>query len=63
MQGSSVNPPLATVNSQIEVNNSCNCCCFPWRRSTRQIDATTEIVRTEKKVDVAKDHVFQPEKK
>lgn len=58
MQGSAIGPPIATVHSKIEVNNSCNCCCFPWRRRKQAIDAMTEIVRTDRKVEGLRDNVF-----
>lgn len=58
MQGSAIGQPIATVHSKIEVNNSCNCCCFPWRRRRQQIDALTEIVRTDRKASQARDNVF-----
>lgn len=61
MQGSAVGPPIATVHSRIEVNNSCNCCCFPWRRKRTDIDKMVEIIRTDRKVSEAKDKALAKE--
>lgn len=58
MNGSTVNPPLATVNSQISVNNSCNCCCFPWRRRRRTKEAEAQVDESLKRIQEVKDSAF-----
>jgi hypothetical protein len=35
--------PLPTVTSKVEISNSCNCCCFPWRK--KKVKENLEIVR------------------
>ena len=49
MQSFGLGAPLPTVRSKVEINNSCNCCCFPWRRKIK-VMPETEIVRVATKV-------------
>lgn len=56
MNGPAENPPLATINSTVSVNNSCNCCCFPWRR--RRKEAESQVDESLKRIQEVKDSAF-----
>lgn len=57
MNSSPINTPIVKAHSHIEVSDSCNCCCFNFRRKKR-IPLNAEIVRTDLKVVATRDAVF-----
>lgn len=57
MSTNSLSPPIVRAHSHIEVSDSCNCCCFNFRRK-KKIPLDPEILRTDLKIVAAREAVF-----
>lgn len=51
------------VSSRVEINNSCNCCCFPWRRAKRIDPSEIKVERVVAKVQDVSDFLKQGEER
>lgn len=55
MQSSGLSERLPTISNRVEVNNSCNCCCFPRRRAKRIDPSEIKVERVIAKVQDVSD--------